>query len=47
MSQLMNIDEKKDDTCQICVLTKLTMILAYENDRNLGKTKTGGKSDDL
>ena len=27
---LMDIDEKKNDTCRVCTLTKLTMILAYD-----------------
>ena len=27
----MNIDEKKSTFCHICVLTKLTMILAHVN----------------
>ena len=26
----MNIDEEKNNTCHICALTKLTMILANE-----------------
>ena len=32
-SQLMNIDEIKDETCHICALTKLTMILADASKR--------------
>ena len=31
-TQLVNVDEKKRDTCNICASTKLTMILANEFD---------------
>ena len=34
-SQLLNIDEKKNDTCHICALGKLTMILANDSGISL------------